>query len=91
MMREAGAAQSISQAIVGHNSAEVHQLYTHADEDAMRRAVGALPAVLGDVPAPALPPAPTVSAAAVLTLAEGLTAETWEKTRAAMLAMAAKV
>jgi integrase len=51
LMRDAGAAQSISQAIVGHNSREVHQLYTHADEAALRRAVGTLPNVIHDAPA----------------------------------------
>ena len=59
LMREAGAVQSISQAIVGHNSAEVHALYTHADPEAMRRAVATLPAVrvvaLSPLLAPAMP------------------------------------
>ena len=43
LLRESGAAKSVSQAIVGHNSAEVHQFYTHTDENAMRRAVDSLP------------------------------------------------
>lgn len=47
LLREAGAAQSVSQALVGHNSPEVHALYTHTDETAMRRAVGTIPGVLG--------------------------------------------
>ncbi len=47
LLREAGAAQSISQALVGHRSAEVHALYSHADEAALRRAVATLPNVLG--------------------------------------------
>ena len=50
LLRQAGAAQSISQALVGHNSPEVHELYTHQDEDALRRAVHALPAVIEDKP-----------------------------------------
>lgn len=48
IMREAGAALSTSQAVVGHASREVHELYTHTDEGALRRAILALPAVAGD-------------------------------------------
>jgi site-specific recombinase XerD len=54
-LRQAGAAQSVSQAFAGHNSPEVHALYTHTDEDAMRRAVGTLPAVMHDGPTALLP------------------------------------
>ena len=50
LLRESGAAQSVSQAIVGHNSAEVHQLYTHTDESAMRRAVDSLPGLTDPKP-----------------------------------------
>jgi integrase len=45
LLREAGVAQSISMAIAGHTDTVVHQLYTHADGEAMRRAVAALPAM----------------------------------------------
>lgn len=88
LMREAGAAQSISQAIVGHTSAEVHQLYTHADEGALRRAVTSLPAVLGDALEPvALPPTDPLSLvkARVRELAERLTNKTAGEIRVALL------
>jgi hypothetical protein len=88
LMREAGAAQSISQAIVGHNSPEIHALYTHADEAALRRAVTSLPAVMQDTPAPALPPAKLIDAAKVRELAQGMTATTWHKAQAELLALA---
>jgi hypothetical protein len=103
LMREAGAAQSISQAIVGHNSPEVHALYTHADEDALRRAVSALPSVLGNMkalPAPALSP-PDMPAVALAesgplaafksklrALAQGMTPKTWRKAQTELLALA---
>ncbi len=47
LLREAGVAQSISMAIAGHTDPVVHQLYTHADSEAMLRAVTALPAMTG--------------------------------------------
>lgn len=80
-LRQAGAAQSVSQAIVGHNSPEVHALYTHTDEGAMRRAVGFLPAVMGgDIPAPA--PAPRlVDAGPIRDLAGKLTGRNWKAIR----------
>lgn len=88
LMREAGAAQSISQAIVGHNSPEVHQLYTHADEDALRRAVSALPAVLTDKPAAALPPAKEAfDPERVRALAEKLTGRNWRTVKEQFLAL----
>ena len=91
LMREAGTAQSISQAIVGHNSPEVHQLYTHADEAAMRRAVNGLPSVIGDAPL-ALPPADPLAAfkTEIRRIVEAGTAKTWKNTKAELLALAAK-
>ncbi len=58
LLREAGVAQSISMAIAGHTDTVVHQLYTHADGEAMRRAVAALPAMTGKgvTHRPKLPP-----------------------------------
>jgi integrase len=47
IMREAGTAQTTSQAVVGHNTPEIHELYSHTDAEAMRRAVYALPSVTG--------------------------------------------
>jgi integrase len=45
LLRDAGVAQSISMAIAGHSNSAVHDLYTHTDAEAMRRAVAALPAM----------------------------------------------
>jgi integrase len=89
LLREAGAAQSVSMALVGHNSADVHNLYTHTDEGAMRRAVASLPSVMGDEPK-ALPPAEpaTEIRARVKAIAEGMTAKTWKAARAELLALA---
>ncbi len=42
-MRAAGTAQTTSQAVVGHTSAEVHNLYTHVDEHALEIAINAIP------------------------------------------------
>jgi len=43
LLRNAGAAQSTSQALVGHSSADVHNLYTHVDESALQTAINAIP------------------------------------------------
>lgn len=75
-LRQAGAAQSVSQEIVGHSSADVHALYTHTDEDALRRAVATLPAVIGNTPA--LPPAKLIDAAPIRALANKLTGKNWQ-------------
>lgn len=45
LLRDAGVAQSVSMAIAGHSNSAVHDLYTHTDAEAMRRAVAALPAM----------------------------------------------
>ena len=88
LLREAGAAQSVSQYLVGHNSAEVHAQYTHTSEHALRAAVDTLPSVAAD--ALALPPAPVkmVEAAAVRALAELLTAENAVEIRTELLKLA---
>lgn len=81
-LRQAGAAQSVSQAIVGHNSPDVHALYTHTDEDALRRAVATLPAVIGD--SPALLPAKTRDEQ-LREIIEGMTPKTLKKDKARLL------
>ena len=48
-MRDAGAAQTTSQAVVGHSDETTHRLYSHVDEDALRRAVYALPSFIDNV------------------------------------------
>ncbi|MFC1451778.1 tyrosine-type recombinase/integrase [Verrucomicrobiota bacterium] len=92
LMREAGAAQSISQAIVGHNSPEVHALYTHTDEEALRRAVGTLPAVIGDNAASELPASDAAAALRenVRELADKLNGRTWRSVKTELLSLAEK-
>lgn len=84
LMRDAGTAQSVSQAIVGHASGEVHQLYTHTDESSMRRAVATLPAVITEQQEQAEKPK-TVEAEKVQALAEKLTAENWKEIKSELL------
>ena len=86
-LQQAGAAQSVSQAVVGHNAPEVHRLYSHVDADAMRRAVNGLPNVWSKARRKALPAGRTVAAGAVKTIAEGMTAKTWKEKRAELLAL----
>jgi len=52
LLRSAGVAQSVSMEIAGHSDTTVHQLYTHVDGDAMRRAIGALPRMKEEPPNP---------------------------------------
>jgi len=81
LLREAGAAQSVSQAIVGHNSTEIHQLYTHTDEGAMRRAVESLPAMRETKTIAA----PAVDTGAILkqvgALLDGMNADNWKQVK----------
>lgn len=42
-LKNAGAANSIAQDIIGHDTAAVSDLYTHADEAAKRRAIDSMP------------------------------------------------
>jgi len=85
-LRQAGAAQSVSQAIVGHNSPEVHALYTHTDEDALRRAVATLPAVIGDTVALALPPAKMIDAVPICATLEKMNGKNWRTVKKELLA-----
>ena len=64
--------------------------YTHVSELAAAHAVNALPAVMGDTPAPALPAADPVVAlkAGVRALAKGMTPKTWRKAQSELLALA---
>ena len=88
LLREAGAAQSISQYLVGHNSSEIHALYTHTNESALRAAVDTLPSVTGDLPALPLAPVKMITADAVRALAEILTAENAADVRNELLRLA---
>lgn len=89
LLQQGGAAQSISQAIVGHNSPEVHKLYSHTDKDAMRQAVDRLPSVMSEAETvKALPPVDPFAAfkAKIKALAETLTPKTAGKVKAELLA-----
>jgi len=88
IMREAGAAQTTSQAVVGHNSAEIHELYSHVDSEAMRRAVNTLPAFNDDISQPdALPDSHMVESAPIRALAEKLTTKNAATIKKQLLAL----
>ena len=87
-LRQAGAAQSVSQEIVGHSSPDVHALYTHTDEDALRRAVATLPAVIGNTPPPK--PVELVNVAPIRTLAKKLTGKNWRTVKNGLLKLTNK-
>ncbi len=83
LLRDAGAAQSVSMALVGHNDAAVHRLYTHVDGGAMQRAVGALPGVLTDGGGSVAPREPLPGWARKLI--EGMTAGNCKRIKAELL------
>jgi integrase len=95
LLREAGAAESVSMAIVGHNDVAVHAVYTHVGDSAMRQAVSTLPSVFGQTRA-MLPPAaasgettrPGVAPATLLSLADKLSDQTWAAVRDELRALA---
>lgn len=89
IMREAGVAQITSQAVVGHNSTEIHELYSHSDEAAMRRAVYALPAVIGENPQPLQVGPQMVEAEPIKKLVKKLNARNAKKVKAELLEMLA--
>lgn len=86
LLREAGAPLSVTQELIGHDSPAIHRLYTHTGDDALRKAVAALPAVIGENSAPALPLAKMIDVAPVRTLAESMTARNWKSKRDEILA-----
>ncbi len=95
LLREAGAAESVSMAIVGHNDSAVHAVYTHVGDGAMRQAVATLPAVFNK-PRALLPAAGKTGkakqimtdATVVLALADKLNEQTWETVRDELRALA---
>lgn len=95
LLREAGAAESVSMAIVGHNDSAVHAVYTHVGDSAMRLAVANLPAVFNE-PSALLPPATKaneaktkmIDATSVLALADKLNGQTWAVVRDELRALA---
>jgi integrase len=87
MCRELGAPLSVVESIVGHASPAMTRHYTHTSEQAAAAAVNLLPAVLGDTPAPALPPVKMIDAAPIRALAESLTGKNWREVKAEILAL----
>ena len=78
------------EAIVGHSNPAMTRHYTHVSELAAAHAVNALPAVMGNTAAAALPPADPLAAfkAKVRALAEGLTTKTCGSVKDELLALA---
>jgi integrase len=89
LCRAADVPLSVVESIVGHSSPAMTRHYTHTGEAAAAAAVAALPCVMGSEPK-ALPPGRTVDAAAVMAIAESMTAKTWKAARAALLELAKK-
>ncbi|MCX6992204.1 MAG: tyrosine-type recombinase/integrase [Kiritimatiellaeota bacterium] len=77
MCREANAPLSVVEAIVGHSNPAMTRHYTHVSELAAASAVNSLPAVMGDMSLPALPPAKMIDAAPVCALADKLNGKNW--------------
>jgi hypothetical protein len=88
LCRAANVPLAVVESLVSHASPAMTRHYTHTGEAAALAAVNGLPSVLGDVPAPALPPATTlIDAAKVRELARGMTPKTWRKAQAELLAL----
>ncbi|MDO9540863.1 MAG: tyrosine-type recombinase/integrase [Kiritimatiellia bacterium] len=91
-LRQAGAAQSISQHIVGHSSPDIHALYTHTDEESLRRSVASLPAVIGDAGKPSAPATPRfVEVEPILAGLKDMKPKNWRVKRDELLAILAPV
>jgi len=89
LCRESGAPLAVVEAIVGHSSPAMTRHYTHVGELAAATAVNALPTVIGDSPAPALPPAKLIDAEQVKTLADKLSGKNWRTVKAELLGLCA--
>ena len=95
LLREAGTAESVSMAIVGHNDVAVHAVYTHVGDGALRQAVATLPAVFNERKKLPLPPAEQatpqqsmIAATEVMAIANRLSADTWETVWKELLTLA---
>lgn len=88
MAREAGAALSVVESLVGHNSVDMTRYYTHTSELAATSAVALLPGVMGDAetvkPAKCMPAEILRDLQAVL---KSMTAKNWKTKKADALAM----
>jgi integrase len=90
MAREAGAALSVVESLVGHNSVDMTRYYSHTSELAAANAVALLPGVMDDVGTmkPAKRP-PYDILRDVQAIVESMTAKNLRKKKAAALAMLA--
>lgn len=88
MCREANAPLSVVEAIVGHSNPAMTRHYTHTSELAAATAVSSLPAVMGDMPVPALPPAKLIAAAQIRALADKLDGKNWQAVKKELLQLA---
>jgi hypothetical protein len=97
MCREAGAALSVVESIVGHSSPAMTRHYTHTSELAATAAVAALPGVMGDA-GEQVTPAPTPATDGQLEalrvklgdLAARLNADTWATIKEELAAIATR-
>jgi integrase len=88
--RESGAALSVVESLVGHNSVDMTRYYTHTSELAATNAVALLPGVMGD--AEAVKPTkctPGEILREIRTIARRISAKNWREQKAALLAMLA--
>ncbi|MCX6992107.1 MAG: site-specific integrase [Kiritimatiellaeota bacterium] len=88
MCREANAPLSVVEAIVGHSNPAMTRHYTHVSELAAASAVNSLPAVMGDMSAPVLPPAKLIEAAPVRALGVKLNVKNWQTVKEELLKLA---
>lgn len=90
LCRQANAPMSVVESLVGHSSPAMTRHYTHTDELSARRAVAALPSVIGEPkPEEKKPDAETVLRE-VVTMTKSMTAKTWKEKADAITALVAK-
>ena len=85
LCRESNAPLAVVESIVGHSNPAMTRHYTHTSELAASQAVGLLPSVIGEAPAPALSPAKMVDAKKMLTLAGTLNGKNWKEIKSELL------
>lgn len=77
----AGSSLAAVQAVVGHSNPAMTRHYLHADQNVVKNAVYALPDVTGTTPIPEPANAAKAERAALLSIAECMTAKTWKAKR----------
>lgn len=89
LSREANTPLSVVESLVGHSNPAMTRHYSHTSEDAAATAINGLPSVHGGDIIKALPPADplTIFKAKIKELVSGMTAKTWKKTQADILAI----